>query len=68
MGGVGLNELEGDGAESRGGAVLGSEGELVVMFAQVEEGIEPGVEVGRAAQAVAGAGTRRDVLANVVDL
>ena len=42
---VGLSELERDGAESRSRPVFGSEGELVVMFPQVEEGIEPGVEV-----------------------
>jgi len=66
-GGVGLRELEGDGSERRSRPVLGGEGELVVMFPQVQEGIEPGVEIRRAAQAVSGAGGGRDVFADVVD-
>ena len=46
--------------------MLRRERELIVMAAQIEEGIDPGVEIGAAAETVTGAAIGGNILAGVV--
>jgi hypothetical protein len=49
-----LGEFEGNGGHGGCGAVLDGKGELIAVTAQIEVGVTPGVELGRAAQGLAG--------------
>ena len=50
-----LRELERDSGHGGRGAVLDREGEILAVTTQVEIGVAPGVELGGAAQGLAGA-------------
>ena len=50
-----LGEFEGNGGHGGCGAVLDGQGDLVSVTAEIEVGVAPGVELGRAAQGLAGA-------------
>jgi len=55
-GGPVLGQRDGDWGERRCGAMLDGEGEVIAVAAQIEVGIAPGVELGRATQGLSGAG------------
>jgi hypothetical protein len=55
-GGPALGQRNGDGGERGCGAMLDGEGEVIAVAAQIEVGIAPGVELGRATQGLSGAG------------
>lgn len=48
--------------------MLGRHGQLTLMFAKVQERIQPGIDVGTSAECVAGAGVGGNVLLRVMDL
>ena len=47
-------QFECDGAEGGRGAVLGCESELAAAALKMQEGVRPGIEIGRTTQAVTG--------------
>ena len=62
-----LREFERDGGHGGRGAVLDREGEIIAIAAQVEIGVAPGVELGGAAQGLAGADVAGALLGVVDD-
>jgi len=60
------DEMQGDGIDGGGGAVLDGEPELVALLPQVEGGVDPCVEVAAAAEVLSGVAGAA-VLAGVVD-
>ena len=61
-----LSKLDRHGRRGRGGAVLHRQGEIVAVAAQIEIGVAPSVELGRAAQRLPGT-SAAGALLGVVD-
>ena len=62
-----LRELKRNGGHGGSGAVLDGQGEVIAIAAQVEVGVAPGVELGGAAQGLAGSHAAGAVLGVVDD-